>query len=251
MAQLELVPGTLPVGVCFSGANALQQIYELFFKLGYAALPAGAGYSIKVSDVGTPPSADEQSTVVWVPLNGSSQPLGWFKYQGGAWLMPSTMGDHPEDERRIFVGSESDVWAYDGGDGTNPSAVVPTSTTGAMWEVDHTFDARFPLGAGTLAVSGTVVAVGATGGTDQTTITEAQLPAHHHEVTVEALNASGDGSGCLTGGKDDAISPRPDGTWTGDTEDTGSGSAFDKMPPYKAVYLIKRTVRRYYTPQDL
>lgn len=245
MPQLELVPGTLPTNFCPSGAGALQTIYETMFALAYANLPAGAGYTIKVS--ATAPSADEQTTVVWVKVDGSGFPLGWYKYQSGFWCMPATQTGHPEDERRIFMGAESDVWAYDGGDGSNPSTSAPTQYTGAMWEVDHTFDARFPLGAGTLPLAGTAVAVGATGGLDQVTIAEAQLPVHHHSFTVEALNASGDGSGCLTGGKDDAISPRPDGTYTNDTEDTGSGTALAIMPPYKAVYFLKRTARRFYT----
>ena len=60
-------------------------------------------------------------------------PLRWFFWNGGAWVWPHLIP--PGDgERRIWVGSESDLWFHDGGDGTDPATA--TDTVGAMWEKD-------------------------------------------------------------------------------------------------------------------
>ncbi len=60
-------------------------------------------------------------------------PLRWFFWNGTAWVWPHQVPPLSE-ERRLWLGTEADLWFYDGGDGTTP--VGATDTTGAMWAVD-------------------------------------------------------------------------------------------------------------------
>lgn len=76
----------------------------------------------------------------------------WWIFSGGVWARenptPALSG-----ERKMWVGTISDLQAYDGGDGT---ATTPSTYAGAMWEVDTEFAARFPVGVGAFAASGSV-----------------------------------------------------------------------------------------------
>lgn len=62
-------------------------------------------------------------------------PIRWFFWNGSAWVWPH-LTPPGSGERRIWVGTEADLWFYDGGDGTNPATA--TDTVGAMWEKDLT-----------------------------------------------------------------------------------------------------------------
>ena len=92
-----------------------------------------------------------QNPTVWLqttknPTNLNPLDYGdairWFVWNGSAWvwphLIPSTSG-----VRQIWVGTEADLWFFDGGDGTDPASA--TDTVGAMWEKDATVTA--PVGA--------------------------------------------------------------------------------------------------------
>lgn len=196
----------------------------------------------------------------WFRLNPDNSPDKWYVFFGGVWVSPNQI-EASGDERKIFAGIEADVWSYDGGDGSDPSAVTPTDSTGAMWEVDHDFDFRFPLGSGTSpAPASTTVNVGDTGGAEDTSVTLSMdnVPAHNHKFRVERNDGSpisvdsgtgyieGVGAGVRwSGGSKDTA---------GETMNTGeSGTDLlpveaTNMPPYRGVFFIRRTARRFYVP---
>ena len=170
----------------------------------------------------------------WLDENGQ-----WWIYDQGFWSYKNTVAANGYD-RRIFVGTTTDLLSYDGGDGTSGT---PTNYTGAMWMVDTLFDARFPVGAGTFAASGAVAVNGTATATsivgeDQHTLTVPEIPAHTHNffplVTADANNGGANGVQYGT-------------TANVATSSTGGGAAHNNLPPFYGVYFIKRTSRVYYT----
>ena len=169
----------------------------------------------------------------WLDQDGN-----WWIYNQSLWLRKNPVAAGGFD-RRIFVGTTTDLLSYDGGDGT----ATATTTTGPMWMVDTLFDARFPVGAGAFAASGAVAVLGiATStsivGEDQHTLTVPEIPAHTHNffplVTADANNGGANGV--------------QDGTTANvATSSTGGGAAHNNLPPFYGVYFIKRTSRVYYT----
>ena len=229
LTLITLTPPSLPVGYCplnyqtlandiISGTQATfnSSIGNSFFNFG-----------------STTPALNNQ-VYPWLDEDGN-----WWVFNGGYWNRK-----HPvsitSSERRIFIGTTNDLLSYDGGDGTsNP----PTNYTGAMWEVDTNFQARFPVGAGTFAASGVVTVGGTTtstaiAGEDQHTLTVPEIPAHTHNffplVTADANNGGANGVQYGT-------------TANVATSSTGGGAAHNNLPPFYGVYFIKRTARVYYT----
>ena len=168
----------------------------------------------------------------WLDENGQ-----WWIYDQGVWLRKNPVT--AAYERRIYVGTTTDLLSYDGGDGT----ATATTTTGPMWMVDTLFDARFPVGAGAFAESGAVAVLGTATSTsivgeDQHTLTVPEIPAHTHNffplVTADANNGGANGVQYGT-------------TANVATSSTGGGAAHNNLPPFYGVYFIKRTIRVYYT----
>jgi hypothetical protein len=169
----------------------------------------------------------------WLDENGQ-----WWIYDQGFWLRKNIVAASGYD-RRIYVGTTTDLLSYDGGDGT----ATATSTTGPMWEVDTEFEARFPVGVGAFVASGAVAVMGkatstAIVGEDQHTLTIPEMPAHTHNffplVTADANNGGANGVQYGT-------------TANVATSSTGDGTAHNNLPPFYGVYFIKRTIRVYYT----
>lgn len=230
---VELIPGTLPEGFCFEN---WQQIYNTFFNLATASLP-GQYRTYNYGD--SEPTVDDRDKP-WLRLNVDQSPDQWYVYFNGEWVWEHEV-PASSNERRIWVGSTVDLETYDGG-----SAGAVTATTGPFWEVDTDFAARFPLGVGTLPLSGTVVNVTDTGGVDTVTLTTAQIPAHLHTISNAYAAQVGSGGGAIIGFS---------GTGTGvvattpvNSDSTGGGTAHSNTPPYIGVYFIKRTARVYRTP---
>ena len=168
----------------------------------------------------------------WLDENGQ-----WWIYDQGFWLRKNPVT--AAYERRIYVGTTTDLLSYDGGDGT----ATATSTTGPMWEVDTEFEARFPVGVGAFVASGAVAVMGTATSTsivgeDQHTLTVPEIPAHTHNffplVTADANNGGANGVQYGT-------------TANVATSSTGGGAAHNNLPPFYGVYFIKRTSRVYYT----
>lgn len=180
--------------------------------------------------------------------NNYGAAIRWYVYNGavGEWL-----SQHPVEamsaERRIFTAlTEAEVWSYEGGDGTNPAIFIPSDTTGAMWEVDHQFDFRMPVGAGTSLTTyngnpATVISPSSVGGEEQHTLTVGELATHDHGVIApnNALMTNVAGAVGFVG-------TIPNAAVVTTFTPSGSDQAHQNMPPFRGVYFIKRTARRFY-----
>lgn len=193
----------------------------------------------KIINSNSEPSVNDRVDSLWFKTSA-----GRLYYYDGGWISPN-LAD--ANERRIFVGAESAIWSYDGGDGSDPSTTPPTAKTGAMWERDTAFDFRMPLGVGTSpAPNNTVVAVGGTGGEEKHTLTEAEIPAHTHKVQSLGQICSVTSTNTRFGGKPYTDTPDFTAAECPMTNSTGGGTSHQNMPPFLGVYFIKRTGRTFF-----
>jgi hypothetical protein len=229
LTLITLTAPSLPVGYCPSN---YQQLANDIIGGTQATFNSAIGNSFFNFGPTTP--ALNNQVYPWLDQNGN-----WWVFSGGYWLRQNPVAAG-SSERRIFVGTTTDVLSYDGGDGT---AYAGNPYAGAMWEVDTAFDARFPVGVGAFAASGTVNVQGTTtttavAGEDQHTLTVPEIPAHTHNffplVTADANNGGANGVQYGT-------------TANVATSSTGGGAAHNNLPPFYGVYFIKRTARVYYT----
>jgi hypothetical protein len=113
--------------------------------------------------------------------------------------------------------------------GTNPATLL--GMTGTTWVAFG--EGRMLLGENASHANGS------TGGAETHTLTEAQMPAHHHDLIL-----GGGSSGPRDAIAVDAASGEGH-SYTGTngeaTENAGSGTAFSIMNPYITVYMWKRT----------
>ena len=188
----------------------------------------------------------------WLDENGQ-----WWIYDQGFWLRKNPVT--AAYERRIYVGTTTDLLSYDGGDGT----ATATSITGPMWEVDTEFEARFPVGVGAFAASGAVAVMGkatstAIVGEDQHKLTIPELAAHTHDVAIKVFGhggEDGDRSAADGGTTSNTVTNNttifPSSTIDPDLDakavSVGGDIAHNNLPPFYGVYFIKRTIRVYYT----
>ena len=188
----------------------------------------------------------------WLDENGQ-----WWIYDQGFWLRKNPVT--AAYERRIYVGTTTDLLSYDGGDGT----ATATSTTGPMWEVDTEFEARFPVGVGAFVASGAVAVMGkatstAIVGEDQHKLTIPELAAHTHDVAIKVFGhggEDGDRSAADGGTTSNTVTNNttifPSSTIDPDLDakavSVGGDIAHNNLPPFYGVYFIKRTIRVYYT----
>jgi hypothetical protein len=188
----------------------------------------------------------------WLDENGQ-----WWIYDQGFWLRKNPVT--AAYERRIYVGTTTDLLSYDGGDGT----ATATSTTGPMWEVDTEFEARFPVGVGAFVASGAVAVMGkatstAIVGEDQHKLTLPELAAHTHNVAIKVFGhggEDGDRSAADGGTTSNTVTNNttvfPTSTLDPDLDasavSAGGDIAHNNLPPFYGVYFIKRTIRVYYT----
>ena len=175
----------------------------------------------------------------WLDENGF-----WWVFSNGYWTRrnPVAAGG---SERRIYVGTTSDLQTYDGGN-TNTAS----DWSGPMWEVDTAFEARFPVGVGTFAASGVVSVNGTTtstavAGEDKHTLVVGEVPSHTHQILDQYINlvqrgTADSGVFSATNRSEGTANLLPT-TWS------GGGAAHNNLPPFYGVYFIKRTARIYYT----
>jgi len=238
---------SFPVGYCFTDFNRLFLDAAAF---GSFTLNTDVGNSFFNFGDTTPDAANR--IFPWLRTVGG-YPDDWYVFVNGAWY--SEYKRAPAEGvggfgfRMAYTGTEVSLLTFDGGENT-PVGIG----AGPFWEVDHTFDGRAPFGPGNLP-SGTALALGATGGTDEQTLGSGNIPPHSHAITI----------GAVGGNSSDIISTLESGsfrvggggtmeyhsTWTSDyigyTRVSGSGSAtpVSTMPPYVGAFWIKRTARVY------
>lgn len=198
-------------------------------------------YSTFIASQSEPDVADRDKT--WIQLDASELPTGrFFRYIGG-WYMRHPRrqdGEDWQDERIWWAGSEADIKLFDGGN-TDPVS----TTTGPMWEIDHDYDARFPLAAGT-SPKPTTFNAGDTGGEEENILLAANLPAHTHGLSF-LKQVDADHSNDFAGGDAAYIGGDQPGLET-DSFGSGSSTTINNMPPYRVGYWIKPTVRIYLRP---
>jgi len=239
---LNIQAGTLPVDCYPASADTFQ---KLALSLARAVFPS------PVFGIGD--TAPTDHTIPWFRTDSANNFIRTYTWGGyGNWVSPHPVP--PADARRfIWVGLESDLVTLD--EGTSDPI---TDTTGPFWVVDHGPDGRFPIASTTGAVhplpSGLVIPPTGTGGEEAHSLTVPEMPPHVHHFKVEANNTAAQGSGVLTGGDDNATSPRPDGKFEGNTDSAGGNTdtppvvvAHNNMPPYYGVFLIRRTARIFFT----
>lgn len=236
-APVDFVPGSFPPNYC---PATYQQLYNDMIALLTGSIPGNFTF---VNYGPTTPDADDQDKP-WIRTGAMGEPDRTYNYFSGSWaaLNPTPASG---SERRLWTGPLTGVGGLDTYDGGSVGAV--TATSGPMWEEDTNFAGKVPVGVGTLSPSGTVLAVGDTGGVDQVTQTIAQLAAHSHgpdtvtdpTATSIVQNTSGaTGQGTSAGGTFNINAPT--------TGITGASDPMNTMPPYRTVYFIKRTARIYY-----
>ena len=230
---IQLTPPSLPSGYC---PTSYQQLASDIINGTAAQFRSDIGNSF-FNFGGFEPSA-ENRIYPWMDDDGN-----WWAYQGGYWARKHSVAAGSA-ERRIFIGSTAELESYDGG---SPGTV--TQYTGPMWEVDSVFAARFPVGVGTFAESGTV-SVGLTStstgvaGEDKHALISAENGPHIHDLVLDKVSVA-DTGGVLrfpNGDSQEQVVPK-----TFATDSSGEGTPHNNLPPFYGVYFIKRTAREYYT----
>lgn len=161
----------------------------------------------------------------------------WY-YFSGDWISPV---NYDVNERRLYVGSLTDLQTYDGGDTGTPS-----DRSGPMWVEDTDFIGRSPMHPGAIPDSNPskTLAVGENYGEGAHKQTLTEMVPHDHDLEWRA-NTSGTGSDNVTG------TPQAPTTTTFQTESKGgTGSPPDNeranvVHPCRGCYLIKWSGRLY------
>lgn len=250
VVNLTIVPPTLTDPYCFS---TWQQVANDI--VGGAVVQFDITGATVVLKQSTTPTSSQRDKLWFNTTTGRT-----LRYDFG---LGSWVADHPilpEDGRlQFFPGLAADIDLIDGG-----TAGVPATIAGPFWEIDTTMQARFPVGVGTFPGSGVAIVSGATGGLDQLTVAQANLPAVTVPVNTAIVgNAGVTGSGGTpvvgntygstpiagTVNAVDATSNTLGGCYytKGATDNLGSGTALPSVPPWLGGYWIKRTIRRYFT----
>lgn len=262
LTLITLTPPSLPVGYC---PLNYQTLANDIISGTQATFNSSIGNSFFNYGASTP--ALNNQVYPWLDENGE-----WWVRVSGYWARKNPIPANGP-ERRIFVGTAADVLSYDGGDGT----AVASQMAGPMWEVDTAFDARFPVGVGAFAASGTVNVKGTTTttsvvGEDKHTLTVPETPFNEHTHGVAQLiapanddyylvNKSWTGLGSYPtqilqgaagsggGGSGPSITTGDVGTTNADKTGNDSQNAIghNNLPPFYGVYFIKRSGRVYYT----
>ena len=248
-----------PISFSFAGLSA-DYCFTDFNRFALDIVAAMGGYlpgeySVIIKSITEPAAADRDKA--WIKLiddggDGIPGPYPPFNYYGGKWVVSNPIPASEPAVRLWFEGSEASVWSYDGGDGTDPTTTPPTNTTGAMWQVDHNYDFRFPLGAGTSATP-TTVSVGATGGEENHSLTIPELAPHSHTMQDHFGEATPNITSTPPG---NAVVWLPGPTVTDpldvSTDSTGGAGTpkvvtpHNTMPLYRVGFWIKRTARIFY-----
>lgn len=247
-APVVLVPGSLPEGYCLT---TYQKLLNDFFNLSSGYIPGNYNF---FNYGNTEPAADDRNKP-WLRLNADGSRDDWYVFFTGQWLAPYRV-PASSDERRLWVGLEAVLPAYDGGE-----VAVVSDSTGPFWEVDHDFDARFPVGPGTFDVdpadpaSGQSVSVGGEGGKENSVVTigMANLAPHQHDIGCEQSDDPDAASetGRFTVADGTMHWRNTAGVKVGKTRPGGGASgaatplSFTNLPPYRGIFTIKRTARLF------
>lgn len=234
LTLITLTPPSLPIGYC---PTNYQQLANDVISGTQANFNSAIGNSF-FNFGPTTPTLNNQ-VYPWLDENGN-----WWIFKDSYWLR-----QHPipagSAERRIYVGNTTDLQTYDGG-----NTGTASNWSGPMWEVDTEFEARFPVGAGAFAASGSVAVQGKTtstavAGEDKHTLVTSEMPSHTHQILDQYINLTQRGSAdtsvfSATNRSEGVANLLP-------TTSSGGDAPHNNLPPFYGVYFIKRTSRVYYT----
>lgn len=176
----------------------------------------------------------------WFRTNADGTPDKWYKYANGSWL-----SRHPTAAGTVIMweGDEADIPTFDGGE-----AGAVTGISGPMWERVTEMNARFPVGPGTFP-SGAILNVGDTGGEEKHSLTLAEMPPHTHGPKDPFTSIFGR----RDPGGDRNTNEGQNGGFTDDILETVGGSgdpkvveAHNNIPPFRAVWFLRKTARTHY-----
>lgn len=230
--SVTLVKGTVSDGTCF---DSVSDLYNTFVNLTTAYVDGD--YSLfNFGD--TEPSASDIDKP-WIRTIGG-KPDRIYVYKDGGWLSKHPVPAYVNGigERRMFVGAASDIDTYDGGTSGGVG-----SSSGPFWEKDTDFDGKFPVGYGTTASGKEITEGNPSGGIDETVLEEKHLPPHSHSLNY-SIRSFRSGSSDTGEGKFASGSNVVEGMVTAGSSQLSV--PFTNLPPYKGVYIIKRTIRVYY-----
>ena len=261
---VTLSSGTLTSGFCHT---SLQATYEEFISKTAGSLTGNMAAFTAGDD---PPSAQDQNKL-WLKQNASTcVPEGWHWYNGSntAWedvpvpetALPSSLT--PVGTIIMYGASAAPTnWLICNGDPKSRTTYATLfgiiGTTYGDGDGSSTFNlpdlrSRMPVGIGDGDAGGTALTdrgLGDTGGEENVTLTESQLPAHNHWgglFTQQGYNFTGNGIETRTsgwGGK--SIDGWRGAHGTGgpqqtSTQDAGGGDAHNNLPPFLAINFIIR-----------
>jgi hypothetical protein len=247
--------GQLPQGFC---PRNYQELFDAFV----ANLMLETAASTNIIFAATKPA---DTTLGWGQLDNLGRLQRIYYFAQGAWLAKHTS---EPGTTIIWTSSLPDFTAFDGGD-ANPLSAI----SGPMWEEVVALRAKLPIGVGTLP-SGKVLAIGDTGGAEPITVDQQRALLDHthcfglhgslsdgrsaanfriadvrtklldtdnsrllrtdeHTSSTEALSAS------------IASAQAYLGTAGAEWITQAGGPTFD-LPPYLAVYFLRRTGRTHY-----
>lgn len=250
---LPLLPSNLQTPYCFT---SWQSTLNDFANATKAVLPGSTFFN-----TGSTKPAPEFQGYYWL----YEPTMTWYRYDG-QWISPNPnlTGVHRWEE----FAQESDVWSYDGGDGTDPSVNPPGNRTGAMWKVDHNYDGRCPMSPGSipgLTVPQTLLPA-TNAGAAETVLVPANID-HWHGVGTDGAPGGNDPPIMIS--RAWGVSPTTftqrlqdspgTGTWgdgglfssgtmgsTGPIANTTAATPFPIIPPVRGMYCIVRTARVNY-----
>ncbi len=260
--NIPLFPPSLPPGYCFT---SWQQLLIDFFTGAVGVFPGNIGTGFNFGN--GVPSVNNQS-LPWIRTDVNNALEGTYSFAFGKWVRPYRVPPGPNDERLIWGGSLTDLYNYDGGDGTDPTITPPTNITGSFWQADTVFACRMPIGAGTLPLSLGVINPGDLGGLELVSLDVKEMPPHSHQTVADgqvgkppnkAWGSSADGSktGRVYPQNDDGLvtvasAEVPITTTLADTGGDTSLTpvvvkAHQNLPPFVTVSFCNRTIRAYVT----
>jgi len=243
-ASVVISAGTVAEDYCFT---TYQQLLTDFAALLSAYVPGQYNFF----NYGDSEPAVEDRSKPWL-RTVAGVPERWYVYSGGNWIWPHEVPASGK-ERRIWVGTLTELKTYDGGEDT-----AITSTTGPFWEEDTDFAGRSPMGVGTIpsrTISPTSIAVGDNVGAGEHALTRAQLPTDKIELLGdESKSSSGSPANAndsiarqLNAGSssDYALQSSTLAATVGKSAALGSGEKHNIVHPVRGVYFIKRSARVY------
>lgn len=234
MPDLPLEFDAVPEGFCNSlNDSDWVQTLTNFLAQGVAKFD-GSGFTV-VLNQSTAPGPNDRDKLWRDPDTGLT-----YQWLSGAWITPHLYP--PGGIAAMWVeATPAQIWAFDGGDGTDPAVNPPTTNNGAMWVIDTNYVGRSPMGAGIIpgSVPEKTLVIGENFGEGSHLQTEEELAAHTHDTEFKEREAEGNDNTGMMGFIGTDRTPV-------ETTSTGESTPFNVVSPVRGNYRIVRSQRVNY-----